>query len=143
MGRETALGMALKSAVETMSKKKQTEMIAEYIYGKYDVFKRFKPLSVGIENDLIQALGQFSPELIKRVLANHCRRPKYIKSVARGGKRFNLDNRFQGEVSEEERLHALEQPGIREAIEKQDARRAEAQAKRQAQADAESAEQSP
>ena len=133
--------MALKSAVETMSKKKQTEMIAEYIYGKYDVFKRFKPLSVGIENDLIQALGQFSPELIKRVLANHCRRPKYIKSVARGGKRFNLDNRFQGEVSEEERLHALEQPGIREAIEKQDARRAEAQAKRQAQADAESAEQ--
>ena len=141
MGRETALGMALKSAVETMSKKKQTEMIAEYIYGKYDVFNRFKPLSVGIENDLIQALGQFSPELIKRVLANHCRRPKYIKSVARGGKRFNLDNRFQGEVSEEERLHALEQPGIREAIEKQDARRAEAQAKRQAQADAESAEQ--
>ena len=141
MGRETALGMALKSAVETMSKKKQTEMIAEYIYGKYDVFKRFKPLSVGSENDLIQALGQFSPELIKRVLANHCRRPKYIKSVARGGKRFNLDNRFQGEVSEEERLHALEQPGIREAIEKQDARRAEAQAKRQAQADAESAEQ--
>ena len=134
MGRETALGMALKSAVETMSKKKQTEMIA-------DVFKRFKPLSVGIENDLIQALGQFSPELIKRVLANHCRRPKYIKSVARGGKRFNLDNRFQGEVSEEERLHALEQPGIREAIEKQDARRAEAQAKKQAQADAESAEQ--
>ena len=141
MGRETALGMALKSAVETMSKKKQTEIIAEDISGKYDVFKRFKPLSVGIENDLIQALGQFSPELIKRVLANHCRRPKYIKSVARGGKRFNLDNRFQGEVSEEERLHALEQPGIREAIEKQDARRAEAQAKKQAQADAESAEQ--
>ena len=141
MGRETALGMALKSAVETRSKKKQTEMIAEYIYGKYDVFKRFKPLSVGIENDLIQALGQFSPELIKRVLANHCRRPKYIKSVARGGKRFNLDNRFQGEVSEEERLHALEQPGIREAIEKQDARRAEAQVKKQVQADAESAEQ--
>lgn len=141
MGRETALGMALKSAVETMSKKKQTEMIAEYIYGKYDVFKRFKPLSVGIENDLIQALGQFSPELIKRVLANHCRRPKYIKAVARGGKRFNLDNRFQGEVSEEERLHALEQPGIREAIEKQDARRAEAQVKKQVQADAESAEQ--
>ena len=141
MGRETALGMALKSAVETMSKKKQTEMIAEYIYGKYDVFKRFKPLSVGIENDLIQALGQFSPELIKRVLANHCRRPKYIKSVARGGKRFNLDNGFQGEVSEEERLHALEQPGIREAIEKQDARRAEAQVKKQVQADAESAEQ--
>ena len=86
-------------------------------------------------------MPQYDPALIMRALANHCRRPRYLKSLARGGKRFNLDNRFQGEVSEEERLHALEQPGIREAIEKQDARRAEAQAKKQAQADAESAEQ--
>ncbi|WP_238374010.1 ProQ/FINO family protein, partial [Kingella kingae] len=65
-------------------------------------------------------------------LANHCRRPRYIKAVARGGKRFNLNNRFQGEVSAEEQQHALEQPGIREAIEKQDARRAEAKAAKQA-----------
>ena len=141
MTQETALGAALKSAVQTMSKKKQTEMIADYIYSKYDVFKRFKPLAIGIEKDLEKALPQFEPALIHRVLSNHCRRPKYVKAVARGGKRFNLNNRFQGEVSEEERLHALEQPGIREAIEKQDARRAEAQAKKQAQADAESAEQ--
>ena len=52
MTQETALGAALKSAVQTMSKKKQTEMIADYIYGKYDVFKRFKPLAIGIEKDL-------------------------------------------------------------------------------------------
>lgn len=126
MTQETALGAALKSAVQTMSKKKQTEMIADYIYSKYDVFKRFKPLAIGIEKDLEKALPQFEPALIHRVLSNHCRRPKYVKAVARGGKRFNLNNRFQGEVSAEEQRHALSQPGIREAIEKQDARRAEA-----------------
>ncbi|MCO6515377.1 MAG: osmoprotectant transport activator ProQ, partial [Snodgrassella sp.] len=43
MSQETALGAALKSAVQTMSKKKQTYMIAEHIYRKYDVFKHFKP----------------------------------------------------------------------------------------------------
>lgn len=128
MTQETALGAALKSAVQTMSKKKQTDMIAEYLYSKYDVFKRFKPLAIGIEKDLVEALPQFDAVLIHRVLSNHCRRPKYLKAVARGGKRFNLNNRFQGEVSEQEQQYALSQPNIREAIEKQDTRRAEAAA---------------
>ena len=132
MTQETALGAALKTAVQTMSKKKQTEMIAEHIYNKYEVFSRFKPLAVGIEKDLIEALPQFDALLINRVLSNHCRRPKYIKAVARGGKRFNLHNRFQGEVSTEEQQHALAQPGIQEAIDKQNARRAEAKQAREA-----------
>jgi len=118
MTQETALGAALKSAVQTMSKKKQTDMIAEYLYSKYDVFKRFKPLAIGIEKDLVEALPQFDAVLIHRVLSNHCRRPKYLKAVARGGKRFNLNNRFQGEVSEQEQQYALSQPNIREEIEK-------------------------
>ncbi len=137
MTQETALGAALKSAVQTMSKKKQTDMIADYLYSKYDVFKRFKPLAIGIEKDLVEALPQFDAVLIHRVLSNHCRRPKYLKAVARGGKRFNLHNRFQGEVSEQEQQYALSQPNIREAIEKQDARRAEAAAAKAAQANAE------
>lgn len=140
----TALGEALKQAVQTMSKRRQTEMVAEYIYNKYEVFKRTRPLAVGIEQELTQALPQFDPQIINRVLSNHCRRPRYVKAVARGGKRFNLNNRFQGEVTPEEQAFALSQPGIKEAIEKQDARRAEAAARRQAQntpAAAEAAEQ--
>ena len=74
------------------------------------------------------------------MLSNHCRRPKYVKAVARGGKRFNLNNRFQGEVSAEEQQHALSQPGIREAIEKQDARRAEAAQRQSAESQTETIE---
>ncbi|RKV74422.1 MAG: osmoprotectant transport activator ProQ, partial [Neisseria sp.] len=55
MSNETALGNALKSAMQSMSKTKQTKMIADHIYGKYDVFKRFKPLALGIEQELQQA----------------------------------------------------------------------------------------
>ena len=65
MTQETALGAALKSAVQTMSKKKQTDMIADYLYSKYDVFKRFKPLAIGIEKDLVEALPQFDAALIQ------------------------------------------------------------------------------
>lgn len=112
MTQETALGAALKSAVQTMSKKKQTDMIANHIYNKYDVFKRFKPLAVGIDQDLIQALPQFDATLISRVLANHCRRPRYLKALARGGKRFDLNNRFKGEVSAEEQAIAAQNPAL-------------------------------
>lgn len=128
MTQETALGAALKSAVQTMSKKKQTEMIADHIYGKYDVFKRFKPLAVGIDQDLIAALPQYDSALIARVLANHCRRPRYLKALARGGKRFDLNNRFKGEVSEEEQKIAAQHPAVKEALERQAAKQAEAQA---------------
>ena len=127
MTQETALGAALKSAVQTMSKKKQTDMIADHIYSKYDVFKRFKPLAVGIDQDLVAALPQFDPSLIARVLANHCRRPRYLKSLARGGKRFDLNNRLKGEVSPEEQAIAQQQPAVQQDLADQAARKAAAQ----------------
>ena len=127
MTQETALGAALKSAVQTMSKKKQTDMIADHIYSKYDVFKRFKPLAVGIDQDLVVALPQFDPSLIARVLANHCRRPRYLKSLARGGKRFDLNNRFKGEVSPEEQAIAQQHPAVQQDLAAQAARKAAAQ----------------
>ena len=127
MTQETALGAALKSAVQTMSKKKQTDMIADHIYSKYNVFKRFKPLAVGIDQDLVAALPQFDPSLIARVLANHCRRPRYLKSLARGGKRFDLNNRFKGEVSPEEQAIAQQHPAVQQDLAAQAARKAAAQ----------------
>lgn len=109
---ETAIGLALKSAVQTMSKKKQTEMIADHLYGKYPVFKQFKPLALGIDQDLIAQLPQYDSTLILRVLTNHCRRIRYLKALAKGGKRFDLNNRPKGEVStEEQALAAQHIPG--------------------------------
>ena len=124
MAQETALGAALKSAVQTMSKKKQTDMIADHIYGKYDVFKRFKPLAVGFDQDLVAALPQYDPGLIAPVLANHCRRPRYLKALARGGKRFDLNNRVKGEVSAEEQTIAQQHPAVQQALAAQAERQA-------------------
>lgn len=128
MTQETALGAALKSAVQTMSKKKQTDMIANHIYGKYDVFKRFKPLALGIDQDLAAAMPQYDPALIARVLANHCRRPRYLKALARGGKRFDLNNRFKGEVSAEEQAIAAQHPIVKEILARQAAKQTRAPA---------------
>lgn len=115
MAKETSMGIALKAAVGTLSRKKQTELIAEYIYKKYDVFSRFKPLAVGIDQDLIKAMPQYDSTLILRVLSNHCRRPRYIKALAKGGKRFDLNNRFKGEITAEEQAIAQQHPSLQTA----------------------------
>ena len=115
MAKETSMGLALKAAVGTLSRKKQTELIAEYIYKKYEVFNRFKPLAVGIDQDLIKAMPQYDATLILRVLSNHCRRPRYIKALAKGGKRFNLNNRFKGEITAEEQAIAQKHPSLQTA----------------------------
>lgn len=107
--KETALGVALKAAVQSMSKKKQTEMISGQLYNNYPVFKQFKPLAIGIHEALAAALPQYDPQLIGRVLSNHCRKPRYLKSVARGGKRFSLENKPVGAVTEEEQAVAQRQ----------------------------------
>ncbi|MXR36155.1 ProQ/FINO family protein [Craterilacuibacter sinensis] len=107
--KETALGEALKAAVQSISKKKQTEMIAGHLYTSYPVFKQFKPLAIGIHEALGAALPQYEAQLIGRVLSNHCRKPRYLKSVARGGKRFALDGKPAGVVSDEEKAAAHKQ----------------------------------
>ena len=112
MTKETSMGIALKAAVGTLSRKKQTELIAEYIYKKYEVFSRFKPLAVGIDQDLIKAMPQYDATLVLRVLSNHCRRPRYIIALSKGGKRFNLHNRFQGEITAEEQAIAQQHPCV-------------------------------
>ncbi len=111
---ETSLGIALKEAVQTLSRKKQTELIAKHIYSKYEVFSRFKPLAIGIDQDLINAMPQYDSVLILRVLSTHCRRPRYIRSLARGGKRFDLNNRFRGDITQEEQEVAKKHPYLQD-----------------------------
>ncbi|MBN3859057.1 MAG: ProQ/FINO family protein [Neisseriaceae bacterium] len=114
----TSMESAFQSAVKSLSKKKQTEIIADYVYSKYDVFRKFKPLALGIDEDLLKELSpQYEPELVVRFLAIHCRKPRYIKNLSRGGKRFNLKGSFKGEVTEQEQQHALNHPFVKQANE--------------------------
>jgi sRNA-binding protein len=103
---ETALGAALKSAVQSLSKKKQTEMIADHLYGKYPVFKQFRPLAIGIHEALIAELPQYDSALVSRVLTNHCKKPRYLRSLAKGGKRYDLKGRETTVISDEEKNEA-------------------------------------
>ena len=99
-------------------------MIADHIYGKYDVFKRFKPLAVGIDQDLVAALPQLRP-------CTDCTRtgqplPPSALSESLGSRRqtFDLNNRFKGEVSAEEQTIAQQHPAVQQALAAQAERQA-------------------
>ena len=109
MTQETALSAALKSAVQTMSKQKQTNMIAgpHLIRQIPTPPKRFKPAGRRHRpRPCCRAALNTTLPLIARVPANHCRRPR-TQSPARGGKRFDLNNRSKGEVSGGRTSHRL------------------------------------
>ena len=112
---ETALGIAFKVAVQNVSKKKQIQFIAHHIYSKYAVFRSFCPLAIGIDRTMIEKLPQFDADLIMRALANHCRRPRYIKALAHGGKRYGLDGKPKGEITSKEQNIARQHPTLQQA----------------------------
>ena len=113
---ETALGAAFKVAVQSVSKKKQITFIAHHLYSKYSVFRTFHPLAIGIDKALIATTPQFDKTLILRALANHCHRPRYIKSIAMGGNRYNLAGKPKGEITSEEQKIAANHPLLKKPL---------------------------
>lgn len=69
-----------------------------------------RPLAIGIDKQIRYALGgRYGRKPISLVLAWWTRLPDYLRSVARGRPRVNLDGTVAGEVSESHRAKAFEQ----------------------------------
>ncbi|QRN40790.1 MAG: osmoprotectant transport activator ProQ [Neisseriaceae bacterium] len=116
----TSMVSAFQSAVKNLSKKKQLQMISNHIYSKYEVFRKFKPLALQIDKDLLKELSpQYKPELIVRFLFIHCRKPRYIKVLSKGGNRFDLTGSLKGVITEQQQQHALNRCSVKKAAETQ------------------------
>ncbi|MEJ2793108.1 ProQ/FINO family protein [Iodobacter sp. LRB] len=102
----SALAQALQSAIGEKSARQQQIMIIELLYQRYPVMKQFKPLMIGVHKELEKALPQFGANHVHRSIAAHCRKVRYLKSVARGGKRFDLNGKPVGDVTAEEKAAA-------------------------------------
>ena len=69
--------------------------------------KPARPLKIGICNDLIDLLaGEVAPIAVRRFLGCWCRRDAYLRALAYGGARFDLDGAAVGTVTEEQQARA-------------------------------------
>jgi sRNA-binding protein len=58
------------------------------------------PLEIGVLDQLMaQRPDNLSKRTIRRVVSCHCKRPRYLKAVAKGGERYNLQGKPVDDVA--------------------------------------------
>ena len=68
---------------------------------RFAVFNDFKPLAVGILDEVQPEISEFSRTRLRRAVHAHVHNARYLKAVAAGGLRYHLDGSEAGEISAE------------------------------------------
>jgi ProP effector len=75
---------------------------------KYPVFGKFKPLAIGIDKQLLERETGVDRKTLRLALGMHTHSFRYLKSMEKADRRFDLDGNPAGEVPEEHRQHAAD-----------------------------------
>jgi len=76
---------------------------------KFPAIKKVLPLQVGVRDILLKNRPKnVSGRTVRRTLAGHCNRIAYVKAVAAGGDRYDLQGQPVGTVSPEHQAGAIE-----------------------------------
>jgi ProP effector len=74
----------------------------------FKVFRDFMPLAFGIHKAIGERLPEFDPNDLRIAIKMHKSSPHYLKAISQASTRFNLDGEAAGEVTDEQRLVALD-----------------------------------
>ena len=66
------------------------------------------PLAFGVDKALAAAWPDMTRSSVRRFLGCYCGSPTYLRALAAGGPRYNLDGSTEGEVSGADRANAIE-----------------------------------
>jgi ProP effector len=113
----------------TTIKPNDTRALLKDLQERFDVFRNFSPLAIGIDKQVFALLPELSKKSLRLAMRSHTISTRYLKEMEKGTVRLNLDGSPADEVTDENRQHAAEQ--LRERFKKQaEARKAaEAEAK--------------
>ncbi|MER2505687.1 MAG: ProQ/FINO family protein [Azonexus sp.] len=102
------------------------------LQGRFDVFRNFSPLAIGIDKQLIAQEPDLNRKALRLALRSHTMSTRYLKEMQTASMRLNLDASAAGEVTDEARTHSGEM--LRERFKKQaEQRKAEQESARAAQ----------
>lgn len=102
------------------------------LQGRFDVFRNFSPLAIGIDKQLIAQEPDVNRKALRLALRSHTMSTRYLKEMQVASARLNLDGSAAGEVTDEARTHSGDL--LRERFKKQaEQRKAEQESARAAQ----------
>ena len=97
------------------------------LQGRFDVFRNFSPLAIGIDKQLIAQEPDMNRKALRLALRSHTMSTRYLKEMQVASARLNLDGSAAGEVTDEARTHSGDL--LRERFKKQaEQRKAEQEA---------------
>jgi ProP effector len=76
------------------------------LQGKFEVFREYLPLAIGIDKQLIGQLPDVSRKSLRTALGIHTNSLRYLKVMEKATARFNLDGTQADEVTDVHRTHA-------------------------------------
>jgi ProP effector len=96
-------------------------LLLKELQGKFAVFDKCLPLTIGIDKQLIARLPELDRKVLRTTLGIHTNSLRYLKGTANATVRFDLDGNAAGEVTETHRTHAAKM--LKERISKDTERR--------------------
>ena len=82
--------------------------ILKVFYNRWRIFRRAKPLAVGVHTAIFVAFRRRVPmPIIKRAIHYHCSSDRYLKNILAGGSRYDLDGNPVGSITEPQRCDAI------------------------------------
>ena len=87
---------------------KQSSPLLETLMATFTVFRDFQPLAIGIHKAIKARLPDTGEGALRLALKRHTGSTKYLKSLANGNQRFDLDGSPAGEITDTQRQQALQ-----------------------------------
>ena len=103
-----------------------TRALLKTLQERFEVFRNFSPLAIGIDKQVFEKLPELSKKSLRLAMRSHTISTRYLKEIEKGTVRLNLDGSPAGQVTDENRQHASEQ--LKERFKKQAEQRREAEA---------------
>jgi ProP effector len=101
----------------TTDKPIDARVLLKDLQTRFDVFRNFSPLAIGIDKQVFAQLPDVSKKSLRLAMRSHTISTRYLKEMEKGTQRLNLDGTPAGEVTDENRQHAAEL--LRERFKKQ------------------------
>ncbi len=98
----------MNEAVAASSDNKEAKALIKVLQEKFDIFRDFRPLAIGIDKQILARLPEVSPKILRRALAFHTRSTPYLKGMSNASVRYDLDGNTGEPVPEEHRTYALD-----------------------------------
>lgn len=82
--------------------------IPDTLRSAFQVFAEYRPLALGIHKAVKERLPEIDTRQLRTALRMHTASTRYLKALAQGDVRYDLDGAPAGEVTEEQRQQAAD-----------------------------------